>query len=562
MTSATTRRDSSFLQLQKRVPNDIVARARGRCYPVTLPAFGEIPEHIVEVTIRPMIKLSLRVRDPVAAKARTVSVLSQLEDIFESLRKGPIELTHKQAVALSGEVYRLVVERFEMHPGEPADWEVWKAFHWAAMEGRIPDPPSISWPEIMNERQAALGMFGVASGPMLLDVIESLPPGDDSRSLEVRFGLLTSWVLALHKREVTPRSRLLLLRQVAKAALDAGWAMKRAALGDYTPDPNANRFPSITDKVGTADLSMTSLFDRWRAEAKPAPSTLTTWRPVLASLRQHLKHEDVRRLTKNDIVTWKDRLVAQGHSASNINGSYLACVHALLAYGVRNGVLMQNVAAGIRVNQKRTAGTSKLPYEDKEVADLLAIAAKQQHAARRWIPLLAACSGARAGELAQLWAERVREIDGVFAMELRPAEDGGTFKNEGSERVVPLHPALIDAGFLEFVRNKRAGPLFYGRVTGRGERHASKGTVNHLAGWIRKQPSFDNPRKAPSHALRHWWKSTASRVGIPDSRADAIQGHKTQGEAARYRHFDLKMLAQDIAKIPIPSLRGISARRP
>jgi integrase len=256
-----------------------------------------------------------------------------------------------------------------------------------------------------------------------------------------------------------------------------------------------------------------------------------------------------------DLITWKDKLVAEGRSASNINGTYLACVRAILSHGVRNGFLPQNVASGIGVKEKRVAGQTMLPYEDREVAVLLALAAEQQLAARRWIPLLAACTGARAGELAQLWAERVREFNGVLAMQLRPAEDGGSFKNVGSERVVPLHPALLGAGFLEFVKTKGRGPLFYGRVTGHGERHASKGTVNHLAGWIRKQPGFDDPRKAPNHALRHWWKSVASRVGIPDSRADAIQGHRTQGEAARYRHFNLETLAEDVARIPIPNYR-------
>lgn len=480
MTTATTRRDSSFLQFQKRVPADIVACARGRSYPVTLPAFGPTPEQVVEVTIRPAISFSLRVRDPAAAKMLVGAVGAQLERIFASLRTSPLELTHKQTVALSGEVYRLVVTRFEMEPGEPGDWEAWKGF------------------------------------------------------------------------EVTASSRLKLLSQVAEAALDAGWAMKRASQGDYTPDPKASRFPPVATETPASGITLVALFDHWQKETKPSPATLATWKPVLVSLCCHVQDQSVARLTARDITTWKDKLVAQGRSATNINGSYLACIHALLAHGVRNGLITQNVATGIGVKEKRVAGTGMLPYENAEVADLLALAAKQEHAARRWIPLLAACSGARAGELAQLWAERVREVDGVIAMELRPAEDGGTFKNAGSERIVPLHPALVAAGFLEFVREKKRGPLFYGRVTGRGERHASKGTINHLAGWIRKQPGFDNPRKAPSHALRHWWKSAASRVGIPDSRADAIQGHRTQGEAARYRHFDLRTLADDVACIPIP----------
>lgn len=553
MPSATTRRDSSFQQIQKRVPKDIVARAEGRSYPITLPACGSAPEELVEIKIRPVIKLSLRARDPIAAKVRATAFYAQLDRIFSSLRGGPINLDFKQAVALSGEIYRLVVEQFERNPGVPEDWEAWKAFHWAAMEGRVPNPPTISWQEIMNERKAALGYFSADNGPVLLDVIESLPPGDSDESLEVRFGLLASWVLARHGLEITPESRRVLLRQVAQAALDAGWAMKRASQGDYTPDPNADRFPPIVPR-DTPGLSFDDLFESWREETMPSPSTVASWRPVLVSLRAHVRHESASRLTAQEVTSWKNVLVRSDLSARTINNTYLACLHALLAHGLKNHELTNNVATGVGVKEKHVAGTGALPYEDSEVAALLSFAARQEHAARRWIPLLAACTGARAGELAQLWGKRVREIDGILALELRPAEDGGTFKNAGSERVVPVHPALIEAGFLEFVARKGEGPLFYGQLTGHGQRHASKGTVNHLAAWIRKQPGFNNPRKAPSHALRHWWKSAASRVDIPDSRADFIQGHKAQGEAARYRHFDLKSLAGDVARIPIPRL--------
>jgi hypothetical protein len=265
---------------------------------------------------------------------RVAEFTAQLERIFASIRGSAIELTHKQAVALSGEVYRLVVDGFEMYPGEPEDWEAWKGFHWAAMEGRIPNPPTISWREIMNERNDALGIFGVASGPVLLDVIEQLPPGDSERSLEVRFGLLTSWVLARHGLEVTPSSRLRLLRQVAEAALDAGWAMKRASQGDYTPDPKANRFPPIVARSGRENVTLTNLFDRWQAETKPAASTLSTWRGVVRSLREHLKHDDVGRITADDVIGWKDSLVAAGRSAKTINDGHLAALRALLAFGV------------------------------------------------------------------------------------------------------------------------------------------------------------------------------------------------------------------------------------
>lgn len=550
--NATSGRDPRLPETQKRVPTDVVGRAEGERYPIILPAVGSYPEVRLEVTIRSKIKFSLRAREPAAIKLRRKSVELQFEQIFAHIRSGSADLTHRQTVALSGEVYRLYVERFHEEPGEPEDWESWKAFTWAAIDGRVSNPPALSWQNFMNERHLALGHFGVDSGPKLLDIIEALPPGDPTLSLELRFGLLTTYVLNLHGYKITAESRLKLLRQVGAAALDAGWAMKRAALGDYTPDEAAKRFPPIEPKRSRDLITLTKVFDHWRTETQPAGSTLTTWRPVIQSLLKHTNNVTVDQLTMRDINTWKDMLVAEGRPAKTINGTHLACVRAILAHGVRNGLVSQNVAIGVKVLDKRRAGTNKLPYEDAEVVKLLALAENEQLPARKWIPLLAACTGARAGELAQLWAERVREKEGVLGLEISPAEDGGSLKNEGSERFVPLHPAAIDAGFLEFVQTKRHGPLFYGRATGRGNRHASKGTVNHLASWIRKQPGFDNPRKAPNHALRYWWKRTADRVGIHSTRADYIQGHKTPGEATRYRSFDFQKLAEDVARIPIP----------
>jgi integrase len=72
-----------------------------------------------------------------------------------------------------------------------------------------------------------------------------------------------------------------------------------------------------------------------------------------------------------------------------------------------------------------------------------------------------------------------------------------------------------------------------------------------MAEWIREQ-GFRDPRKAPNHAFRHWWKSTAARIGMQDSLADAIQGHAGHSVASTYRHFDLETLAKGVASIPVP----------
>ena len=204
------------------------------------------------------------------------------------------------------------------------------------------------------------------------------------------------------------------------------------------------------------------------------------------------------------------------------------------------------------------------PYTDEEVARILALADKEMHPARRWLPWLMAFSGARVGEVAQLWGQRIVEIDGIPLMKIAPAEDGGSLKNEGSERDVPIHPAIVKRGFLKFVAQRGGGPLFYrgGRRSPRSPegkasgRHASKGVANQLAGWIRSK-GFTNQRKAPSHAFRHWFKTTCLNLGIQETIADAIQGHAgRRGEADTYRHVSLAMKMRAIKRIPVPSIKN------
>ena len=194
-------------------------------------------------------------------------------------------------------------------------------------------------------------------------------------------------------------------------------------------------------------------------------------------------------------------------------------------------------------------------YEDAEVAQILHLAQQETSSYRRWLPWLMAFSGARVGEVAQLWGNRILEIDGIPVMRIAPAEDGGTLKNEGSERDVPIHPVILEKGFLSFVRERGNGPLFYGRASNprEGGRHASKGVANHLASWIR-ECGFQDKRKAPNHAFRHWFKTACQKAGVQDSVADAIQGHVgSRGEADRYRHVSVAVMLEAIQRIPVPS---------
>jgi integrase len=149
-------------------------------------------------------------------------------------------------------------------------------------------------------------------------------------------------------------------------------------------------------------------------------------------------------VTKANLVAWKDALIAAGNSPKGIRDGQLAAAKALFTYAVENDWLPANPVHGIKLRVKGKAGSKMLPYTDDEVARLLALADKATKPARYWLPWLAALSGARIGEVAQLWGSSIVRVGGVDVMQIAAAADGGSLKNEVSERQVPIHPALIE----------------------------------------------------------------------------------------------------------------------
>lgn len=91
-------------QFERRIPTDLRSQAVGLT--LALPVGAEFV--IVPITERTThIKLSLRTADPAQVKARTGRIDEHLELTWANLRAElPASLTHKQAVALAGKLYR------------------------------------------------------------------------------------------------------------------------------------------------------------------------------------------------------------------------------------------------------------------------------------------------------------------------------------------------------------------------------------------------------------------------------------------------------------------------
>ena len=540
----TTRSGSRFAQFQKRVPNAVLEIARGKRVALSLPpetsGDASIP---MTVTLGDTIRFSLRTDNKSLRDLRHAAVMQQLETAYAALLKaheeGPSHLTNKQCHALAGIVYRAFADGLEDVDTRSELWAHVQAENDFAMSGELPG-------------------WTIADTPQEQARIERLA------MLDLRFGPFVDAVLVREGVICDDDSRNRLLNAFAQAMSEATDKLKRNAEGNYAADPAAARFPEWKGNKKeaapkTSDLTFDDLLVRWKRENKRAASSIVSFNHHVADFQNHLGHNDVRRVSKPNVVEWKDELLKRKLSVKTINGSYLASISALYNLAKRDDLVEKNPTDGVRIPVKKDARDPlDHTYTDAEVAAILALADQEVLSYLRWVPWLTALTGARVSEIVQLWGKHVDNEEGIRFLNIAATDDGGTLKTGSSKRKVPLHPAILESGFLDFVATRNGGPLFYGsdEATPRRRKsetasHASKGPANRVREWIRAN-GFTDPLKAPNHAFRYWFKFKCGELDIPDSVANAIQGHTDGTVAARYRGISLAKKAEAIQKIRLP----------
>ena len=410
-------KDSSFWSFRARTPSDILRALDNDRALLTFEQFMDSPPFVVTAKIGTEVKFSLKTRDPAIAEIRKNQAIVLLARLWAARRSPPRRLTHMQVMGLAGLVHELWVEQFEQEPGERAAWIAHKALNRAVLEGRLINVPRIVPGQMPNERELAIAEFGdnLTAG---INALPVLPDYDEG--LETRFGLLCDWVLNQNNMRVDYATRKRLLTAIAMTGQSAPRRLKDNAAGFYGRDSYREQYPEFR-----SGRTLTQVFEDWRCEVEPSPSTVSTWRGHLRSLQEFVGHEDISRLAKDDLVAWKAKLKQDGLSPRTIKDGYLACVKCLLNFEVDNHRLQVNVAEKVTISTRGRAGEGQLPYTTEEVGQLLNLAREQSRPALRWLPWLAALSGSRIGEVAQLWGSSIKKIGDIWIMSISPADDGG-----------------------------------------------------------------------------------------------------------------------------------------
>lgn len=535
------KRDGSRIPIfVQRIPADVMSRAVGTRLAIPLDdGFA-----FVTVSARAQsVRFSLRTADPSQVKSRQAIAAAYLEGVWTALREdAPIKLSHRQATALAGELYR-----------------IWADGADRARSIAIEQKPGGGWQRV-SETQADQEAAWAAIVAMWERVGASGNPADLEKALGP---LVDRLLLSKGIRRVDSDTRPILLSAFWMALKDAFESRKKNIEGDYSDDPKAKRFPQWEAPTQNSPAptasggSLTSLVEDWWKEAKAAgrkPSTYESYRNTMAKLVAILKHDDASRVAPEDIVRFKDVRIESGVSPKTVKDSDLAGLKTVFGWAVMNRRISINPAEGLTIKTSKPRKLRPKGFSDKEAAQILKHAktyraggeAPKLAAAKRWVPWLCAFTGARVGEMLQLRKQDVRREGKHWIVHVTP--EAGPVKTDEARDVV-LHSQIVQSGFLDFLKESSAGYLFISPGDDElGVRKAVKTARNKVNMFVRQVVS--DPHVDPSHGWRHRFKTVGIDEGIEMRVLDAIQGHAPRNISEGYGEVTIKAKANAMAKFP------------
>ena len=308
------------------------------------------------------------------------------------------------------------------------------------------------------------------------------------------------------------------------------------ALGEVPPAPSPPRYKRITFEA---------LLEQWAVERRPAPSTLHKYRAVLANFSRITGRKDVREITKADVTDFKVKRLALGRDPKTVEND-IRTADAVLNWGVRNDIVPANPFAGMAPRPQPILGGSRDGYSDDQAARILT-AARKETGWRRWVPWLLCFSGARIADILQLRRQDIRQEAGVWILNIR-ADVVRRVKNANAWRLLPIHPAVIQEGFLDYVKGMPDGPLF--------PEYKTSVATTMFGRWINKVLPDRGRRLVPSHSFRHRMEDELRKVRALPEVQDAITGrHNPRNAGAGYGRGFRGMpgeVLKELEKIPSP----------
>lgn len=364
------------------------------------------------------------------------------------------------------------------------------------------------------------------------------------------------WEVELAKAELANRPVGAKARPIKTGAVDAG----------------------LSVAVGT---SWEALVSAWARDRNPAKRTITAHGAVARWFADRTKVATAEEATSLHVRLFRTLLIEEGQTPANIK-TKLSRLRTLLGYALEEGLIPTNPAALIRPPADKRPGAPRVSWT---ATDLNALFAGPVHSsgerptqgrgeAAYWLPLLALFTGARLEELAQLRIRDVIEVPleggdhadelNAWALDINVGPEGkNNLKNKRAIRQIPIHPSLLDLGFLDYVRTlDEPLSLLFPDLSPSGEGRLGAKWGEWFSTY-RKSLGICGSTKV-FHSLRHTFKDGCRASKIPDRIQRQLMGHApidvadSYGVGFNFSDMVAALATYRIARLDLPKAPGMS----
>lgn len=296
------------------------------------------------------------------------------------------------------------------------------------------------------------------------------------------------------------------------------------------------------------------------------PRTVADYNQKFETFLGWIGDRPIQTVTKEDYSNFKNWLIteyvppkAKPGEKPGIDGrsvdKYTTAINGLFKWA-RNGgffpdglslpTACQTIMTKKAIKARSKARTANRNFRDEELAiafNAETYMAKNKLPHHFWAPLLALFSGARRAEVSQLLIRDIRQVDGIWVIDITDDDVTKNIKTGAGVRTIPIHPTLIEIGFLDYVDKVKAaktGKALFPDVE--ANKHGEKGNAIGNA-WRRyliacglrsKGQTENDPDTLTFHSLRHTAVTLLRNKGVAYDLRCQMVGHEAVGQQADY----------------------------
>jgi len=250
-------------------------------------------------------------------------------------------------------------------------------------------------------------------------------------------------------------------------------------------------------------------------------------------------------------------------SPTGVN-TYLKWLTSFLLWCQRKGHIAKvpTSFSEIKVADPERRADKRLPFSNEQLQDYFQSRIFQNQESTNciyWVSLIALWNGMRSNEICQIDVADITEIEDIWGFDVTNISASGDqdkkIKTGASIRLVPIHPRLIEFGFLDFYRSRPRDAKLFGDITCGADGYYSS-TFSKKSNRYLAEVGVHGP-KHKFHSFRHNFRDALRRGRVDREIGQALGGWQRGNTSAFDIYgsgFPLEDLADELQRVDYPKV--------